>query len=309
MRPARLVVLGILGALVLSACSVPSPPHHISGPIAAPPGCPMLPDRIAALEHDDRDPGRGGVAAARESTAVDVWGRRSAQQIDARTVAEFFVRFHEGHPIQAEGRLQSIGLDVEVRSDAPITVDLQALDELASLMLDVSYPDPRFAILMECYRQRIRVGEELEGRPLRIYVPSDPTACFQGGVLRPRGYGGCEAVGAAVPEVRVGPRFLGMRPASMTWPATVFITPGQHYTHLDRVEVRAARIAVHELMHYFDNAMGLHPHPLALREYEQRAYYAEQVLRDADTRGDIELPIPFEWHRRILPETADDDRA
>lgn len=295
-------------AALLAACELPEAPEHLSGPIAAPAGCPQLPQQIADLELDGRHPQTGGVTAAREVTATDVWGRRATQAIDARGVAEFFLRFHDTFPVQAEGRLHSIGVDVEVRSDAPIQVDLAALDELAETMLTIAYPDPRFSVLIDCYRRRALSYAELEDRTLRIYVPADPTACFQGGVVQPRAGGGCDAMGAAVPEIRLGPRFAGIRPASLTWPAVIFITPGQHSTHLASVEERAARITVHELMHFLDNEMGLSPHPAGLREYEQRAYYAERVVERAVARGDLELPIPFTWHRRILPEVADDDR-
>jgi hypothetical protein len=303
-----LAVIAVAAGLLLAACEVPQPPQHLSGPIAAPEGCPTLPDQIAQLELGGRSPANGGVAAARQVTAVDVWGRRAAEAVDPESLARFLSRFHGDYPVVAEGHLPSIGVDVEVRSDGALRVDLAELDAMAHQMLTLPYPDPRFTVLMDCYRRRILSAGELEGRTLRIYVPADPTTCFQGGQLTPRRQGGCDAIGVALPDTQLGPRFAAWRPASLRWPATIVIAPGQHSTHLEPVEERAALTMVHELMHFFDNEMGLRPPPLALREYEQRAYCIEQVFERAVSREQIRLPQPISWRQLLLPATADDER-
>lgn len=307
-RSALLTATAVAVAALLAACEVPEPPRHISGPIAAPPGCPALPDQLAEIEIDGRPPPADGVHTARQVTAIDVWGRRATQAVDPTSLGRFLATFHHEFDVIAEGHLPTLGMDVEVRSDGALGVDLAALDEIARTMLTMEYPDPRFAVLVDCYRRRIMSGRELEGRTLRVYVPADPTACFQGGILTPRGDGGCDAIGVAVPDTHLVPRLAGLRPLSLRWPATIVLAPGQHSTHLEPVEQRAAQILVHELMHVFDNEMGLRPHPIALREYEQRAYYVERVHTRAVTRGEIDLVTPVTWRQLMLPETAEDER-
>lgn len=307
-RSGLLAATALAVATLLAACEVPEPPRHISGPIAAPPGCPALPDQLAEIDIGGRPPPTDGVDTAREVTAIDVWGRRATEALDPTSLGRFLATFHHDFDVIAEGRLPTLGMDVEVRSDGPLGVDLAALDRTARTMLTMDYPDPRFAVLVDCYRRRIVSGRELEGRTLRIYVPADPTACFQAGVLTPRGDGGCDAIGFAIPDTQLIPSLARLRPLSLRWPATIVLAPGQHSTHPEPVEQRAAQILVHELMHFFDNEMGLRPHPTALREYEQRAYYVEQVHSRAAARGEIDPGTPVTWRRLMLPETAEDER-
>jgi hypothetical protein len=299
----RTAIVGVAVAVLFSACQVPQPPRHLVGPIAVPDDCPGLLDDLARIERMELPPPTVRVSDVPARTAVDVWGRRALADIDLPDLAEFLGSFHGDHPVVAEGRLPSTGIEVEVRSDRNVVrVDLQALDHLVLLLFSAHYPDLRFSALMSCYEERVLVERELEGRHLRMYVPSDPTACFQGGVLHPRGDGGCDAVGIAVPETTLDWGVLRLR-----WPSTIVISPGHHPSSLHTPEEQAALTMVHELVHFLDSELGAAPHPSVLGEYEQRAYYAEGVVRRATIHGGAELPTPFTWPPHI-PETAEDPR-
>jgi hypothetical protein len=302
-------LLGLVIVLTLAGCNLPEAPYHLGGTIPIPDGCPDLANEITRINERRQPPPGREVTAAEPTTAVDVWGRRAPAQVNLPRMGRFLANFHQEYPVVAQGRLASIGVTVEIRSDGPLTVDMRELDELVLVTLNTAYPDPRFRALMDCYRMRLLSDRELKGTALRIYLPSDPTACFQAGTIMPRGEGGCDAIGAAIPGLRVRTVMAGANPLSLRWPSTVIVTPGHHPTLLETVEARAALTMVHEFVHYLDNVMGVTPHPSRMKEYERRAYYAQSVIRLRVVRGEIDLPQPFIWPRRQIPESADDPRA
>jgi hypothetical protein len=300
--PLRAAAAGLAAAVFLAACAAPQPPRHVVGAITVPDGCPDLLANLERIVAAEMPPPEARVVASRADTAIDVWGHRALAELRLPDLADFVRSFHSEYPVVADGRLPSAGIDGEVRSDGHVEVDLDALDELLRLTLTAAYPDLRFRALMYCYQGRLLSDGELEDRQLRIYVPGDPTVCFQGPILQPRGEGGCDAVGIAIPELTLEVPGLRLR-----WPATIVVSPGHHPSRLPSPEEQAALTTIHELVHFLDNKMGAYPHPATLVEYEQRANYAASALRLMAARGEVEIPIPFRWPLHV-PETAEDGR-
>jgi hypothetical protein len=56
---------------------------------------------------------------------------------------------------------------------------------------------------------------------------------------------------------------------------------------------RAAVILVHEMIHHYDNMMGLGPTLATVGDYERRAYYAQAVVTAMAQAGELDLPEPF----------------
>jgi hypothetical protein len=176
---------------------------------------------------------------------------------------------------------------VEVVSDGPVAVDPDQFDALVELTIGVwdRYGDERLADLHACYEERV-VSGELADTGLRLFVPADPSSCFQGYALGAVVDGGCDATGFTIPELALEAGRLN--PFQATLPATVAVAPGADVDP----ERQAALILVHEIVHHLDNEFGLVPRPGEFQLYEQRAHYVERIVEQLPDH-DVPSPITY----------------
>lgn len=206
---------------------------------------------------------------------------------------------HSG-PIAAH-TLPSSGLRVEVHSDGALDIDPTALDEAFAAPFDLeAFGDRQLRSVMACYRDRILTGRELEGTRVRLLVPSDPTTCLHRTVTGAEAPPGapCRSGGVTLPEVDVsfgGFVRLAGSPLIILAPAAVDRDPAQPGRAL-------TRLLFHELVHLYDNAMGLFPSPGQLMAYEQRAEYVERALVNHHRRQERDLPQPIRFVDTAPPE-------
>jgi hypothetical protein len=287
-------LVGLVLAVILAGCAGLTSPPVTVGMIDVPPGCPDLYEHLERIAAERTVTPGTGVDVSRDRTAIDTWGE--SESIDAAEIRRFLGNVHREFALTSSGRLRATGIEVEVRTDGPgVSVDLDALDDLVVEVLRTDYPDARIRALMDCYLERITIVGELADRPLRLYVTSDPSYCFRGLVLTPRGADGCDAIGVSLPEVQTPSRVTGV---ALRWPATIAITPVQLPETALQVEVRAALFLAHELVHYLDNEMGAGPRLSTLGAYERRAYYVQETLGALVRDGVIDLPTPLVWDER-----------
>ena len=274
-------VLGAVGAIALLGLSVAgylggsgwSPDTEV---VRAPAGCPGLPSSTATATNEQV---AAVVPAASAPTAID----HAPRAPDLRAIFDDARALLGGFDVLQVVTLASSGIEVEVRSDGPLTIDEAELDALARLPLErhATFSDARVAALLACYEERVLVERELEGTRLRLYVPSDSASCFRDGQLSSIGDGGyratCDAAAFTLPGVPLEVRLFGREVARFRNEATIVASGAAH----DPVaaETRLAYNLVHELVHHYDNALGLGPWEGQLSHYEQRAYYIERTLR------------------------------
>lgn len=293
-------VLGLAAVVALSATStagwvgfdasdVPADPTATR----APAGCPTLPD------HADQDNGRrvrDVIPRDAAATAVDHANRGG---VDIPGALQDFRELMSASSVISEIELPSTGLVVEVRSDGQLAIDPTALDELAlaPLMLHHRFDDPRLSTLARCYERRIVHERELAGSRLRLFVPADPRTCFRAGRLTAAGDDPavlrCDASGITFPVLPGSVRVLGVEVARLRSEAMIVVATGA-----DSAETAPSIVALklaHELVHHYDNAMGLLPWSSPLSHYEQRAYYIESRLRRWYDRPHRSLPLPFRF--------------
>lgn len=283
-----------------------APPQLDPTATRAPAGCDPLPS------HDERDGGRrvrDVIPPGAAATAVDHAARGG---IDVPGALRDFRELVAGYTTVAAVELPSTGMIVDVRSDGPIQVDATALDALAiaPLMLHHRFDDPRLSSLAVCYERRIVHQRELAGSRLRVYVPSDPRACFRAGRLTadPVGDGvrWCDASGITLPALSGPVRLFGMEVARLRTESSIIVAPG--VANRRQAQPIVALELAHELVHHYDNVMGLPPWVSSLRHYEQRAYYIENRLREWYAAPDQELPLPIRYvaHQAGSPKAASD---
>lgn len=307
MAQRRWVRAGAAVAALLFAAGCSEVPF--TGPIAAdelPGDCPLLVDLVnidrlppghgipvPGAPRPSGDPGEQldpwrDVTAAGAATIIDHAGR--SEDLEAGRVLAG-VRDVVAWPLRARVELPTSGIVVDVHSDGPVEVDTRELDRLAALPL-LRYRelgDQRMRILWDCYRRRIIGDRELEGTHLRMFVTSDPSWCISGGTVGPRpGPGKCVARGVSIPAVDVSVGRSQRPLVRMFSPATVVLAPGG--------ESHVASVLLHELVHVYDNAMGITPTVEGLRPYEQRAYYVQghfdAMWREADEAAPQPLRFP-----------------
>lgn len=198
--------------------------------------------------------------------------------------------------------LPSSGIRVEVHSDGALDIDPTALDEAFAAPFDVeAFGDRQLRSVMACYRDRILSGRELEGARVRLLVPSDPTTCMHRvvtGVEAPPG-SVCRSGGVTLPEVDVS--FGGF--VRLAGSPMIVLAPAAADRDPDRPGRALTRLLFHELVHLYDNAMGLFPRPGELMAYEQRAEYVERALVNHHGRQERDLPLPI---RFVDPVPAED---
>lgn len=261
-------------ARYMAATAVAAQPAEI---VRVPPGCPGLPPPRAT-------PSAQQVAQVipRESapTAVDHVDpamNLGAMLTDARKLLG-------GFAVITRFTLPSSGIELEIRSDGPITVDQAEMDVIARLPLEqhATFSDARVAALLGCYRERVVVERELEGTRLRVYVPSDHAACFRLGRISRVGEGAfaatCDAAGVTLPGLPLKMKLLGMDVANLTNEATIVVSGAA--VSVEQAEERLSYFLLHEMIHHYDNSLGLRPWSESLSNYERRAYYVERTFRE-----------------------------
>lgn len=265
----------------------------------APSGCGALP------AHTTADIGRRVTDRVPRTAAVTVVDHAVARGVDVRGAIADLRALHQRLRVRVRSTLPSTGIDVEVLSDGDVDVDLTALDALMRVPLEhhEHVEDPRLAAVLACYHRRIVAEREFAGTRLRLVVPADPRTCFRAGRLVVDGTNSdrlrCNAAGFTLPgaaELRV----FGLDIVRLSSPPTIVVTPGIDPTSADPAGV-LARLLTHELVHHYDNQMGLLPWTGSLAGYEQRAYYVERSVARA-RRGE---PLP----RAIRFPTADQGAA
>lgn len=240
------------------------------------PGCPGLPPATTTAPSD-----QVAVVVPRDTapTAVD----HIDGALDPRGVFTDARRLLGGFAVISSVTLPSSGIELEIRSDGPISVDEAELDALARLPLErhATFADARVAALMRCYEERVVVERELAGTKLRVYVPSDHAACFRRGRLSRVGneaYAAtCDAAGFTLPGLPLRLKLMGVEVANLSNEATIVVSGAA--VDVERAEQRLSYHLLHEFVHHYDNSLGLPPWNGPLSHYERRAYYVERSLR------------------------------
>lgn len=285
------------GARLLVALALPIVPVSAGlGVVAA-----SAPPRPAACAtpHEHGIPERIQQVAppASAPTAVDHYARGSEEREEAplRGAIEAVRRKLVDYGRVAAGTLPSSGIEVEVLADGPLEVSLEELDRLLVALLrpETPYGDPTVDAWMACNARRVLDERVLAGDRLRLLVPSNPHTCFRAARFTTDPHGGCDSHGVSLPEIDARPQVLGFTLARLEAPSTIAIAPGEPYAV--EAATRAARLLVHEFVHYVDNELGNPPWAGSLRRYEQRAYFVERTLAERAPRDWLMLPRPVRF--------------
>jgi hypothetical protein len=298
MRRRRIATAGFAAAaaavVALGAAALPDPVvSDAAGATRTPRGCPELrpADHVPEAERVTTI-----VPADSAPTATD----HLAPGLDVRAALSELRSLLAGFAPAASFELPSTGMAVTVLSDGPIEVDVDAFDRLLRLSLDDPdlFADGRVADVQRCYARRLLEEREFAGRPLRVFVPSEPAQCFRAGRLAPLGSDGfaasCDSSGVTLPELDLRPSLFGLELAEVTVPATVILTASAPPDDRDP-DTRLAYLLLHELHHVVENGFGLTPWTGSLRHYEQRAYYVERAVRSHLTAAGVAVPRPIRF--------------
>lgn len=285
-----LAVVGYMGDVEWAATEV----------VRTPDGCPNLPP-----SHATPAPQTAARVVPRETapTVID----HAVEAPDVRGVFADARAVLGGFGVIGTMVLPSSGIEIELRSDGPLSIDEAELDALARLPLErhATFSDARVAALLRCYQERVMVERELQGTKLRLYVPSDHATCFSHGRLARVGKGGftatCDAAGVTLPGLPLRINLFGKEVARFDNDPAIIVS-GAAATP-ETADERLASHLLHELVHHYDNHMGLGPWNGPLSHYEQRAYYVERTLRASlKDEGGLPTPVRYSGGRLVANE-------
>lgn len=287
----RVAVLAVVLALLASGCGVGgSRDRSAASAVIRPAGCPAAPQASVA-----QGPHGTAIAEAQPPQRTQtVATHASRTRIDLPEAVRGVRGLLRDIHLVATHTLDASGLRVELYSDGPLALDPQDLEAAFDAPLDArAIEDAELREVLACYRDRIVGSRELEGARVRLLVPSDPTVCLHRLALGRTGERTepCRSGGVTIPALDVsvgGVLELGGSTLIILAPAPAVRDPARPGRVL-------TRILVHELVHLYDNAMGLFPRPGELMAYEQRAHYVEAQVMGWYARTGRDVPEPVRY--------------
>lgn len=279
-------------AILAGGCRLERPPERAAaGAVIHPAGCPVPP----AAEIHDRSDGTPVAAAQPPDRTRTVAHHATGVRVDLPEAVRRIRRLLAGARLVAAHTLPASGIRVELYSDGPLTLDPTDLEDAfgAPFRAAATVEDRAFREVLGCYRDRIVGSRELEGTRVRLLVPSDPSVCLHRLVLGlddpPDGT--CRSGGVTLPAVDVS---LGGI-VELRGSPLIVLAPAAGQRDPPRPDRALTRVLVHEVVHLYDNAMGLFPRPGEMLAYEQRAHYAEARIVGWYRERDRPLPTPIRF--------------
>lgn len=289
-----MAVLGALLGVLAVACGPGSDlDRSAASAVIRPAGCPAP----ATVEIEDGPHGTPVEQAQPRERTATVAHHAAAARVDLPEAVRRVRGLFDGSELVASHTLSSSGIHVELHSDGPLRLHPADLEEtFRAPFQPEAVGDPELRAVLACYEDRIVGSRELDGVRVRILVPSDPRVCLHRLVLgldAPPGTP-CRSGGVTLPAVDLsigGVVQLGGSGLIILAPAAVDADPQQPSRAL-------TRILVHELVHLYDNTMGLFPRPGELVAYEQRAHYIEAQVMSWYAGSGREVPRPLRYPGR-----------